>query len=122
MGGGRWHGPGTVLSYSILAQYFPKEIAGRANAALNVFHIGGAFVLQEVIGWIINRWPAHIGHYPAIAYKAALALMIVLQVIAIIWFAHLDQKLQTFVTKVIRRWVSNHRTIAVSRTTVSGEG
>jgi predicted MFS family arabinose efflux permease len=28
-------GAGTVLSYSILAQYYPKEIAGRANAALN---------------------------------------------------------------------------------------
>jgi MFS family permease len=100
-------GAGTVLSYTILAQYFPKEIAGRANAALNVFHIGGAFVLQEVIGWIINRWPAHGGHYPAIAYKAALALMIVLQVIAIGWFAQLDQKLQPFVARVIRRWGSN---------------
>jgi hypothetical protein len=114
-------GAGTVLSYSILAQYFPKEIAGRANAALNVFHIGGAFVLQEVIGWIINRWPAHGGHYPAIAYKTALGLMIVLQIIAIIWFAHFDQKLK-FVAKVIRRWVSNHRTIAVSRSTSLGEG
>jgi hypothetical protein len=48
--------------------------------------------------------------------------MIVLQVIAIIWFAHFDQKLQTFVPKVIRRWVSNHRTIAVSRSTLLGEG
>ena len=104
-------GAGTVLSYSILAQYFPKEIAGRANAALNVFHIGGAFVLQEVIGWIINRWPTHGGHYPAIAYKAALALMIVPQIVALIWFAHLDQKLRAFVSKVIRSpegWVSNH--------------
>src|SRR5215469_9927455 len=100
-------GAGTVLSYSILAQYFPKEIAGRANAALNVFHIGGAFVLQEVIGWIINRWPAHGGHYPAIAYKAALALLIVLQVIAIIWFARFDQKLQTFVARVMGRRGSN---------------
>ena len=100
-------GAATVLSYSILAQYFPKEIAGRANAALNIFHIGGAFVLQEVIGWIINRWPAHGGHYPAIAYKAALALMIVLQVIAIIWFAQFDQKLQSFVARVIGRWGSN---------------
>jgi MFS family permease len=102
-------GAGTVLSYSILAQYFPKEIAGRANAALNVFHIGGAFVLQDVIGWIINRWPTHGGHYPAIAYKAALALMIVLQILAIIWFAHFDQKLRAFVSKIIRRqegWVS----------------
>jgi hypothetical protein len=115
-------GAGTVLSYSILAQYFPKEIAGRANAALNVFHIGGAFVLQEVIGWLINRWPAHDGHYPAIAYKTALGLMIVLQIIAIIWFAHLDQKLRTFVAKGIRRWVANHRTIVVSRPTLLGEG
>src|SRR5690242_14565454 len=43
-------GAATVLSYSILNQYFPKEIAGQANAALNVFHIGGAFILQEAIG------------------------------------------------------------------------
>jgi predicted MFS family arabinose efflux permease len=115
-------GAGTVLSYSILAQYFPKEIAGRANAALNVFHIGGAFVLQEVIGWIINRWPAHGGHYPAIAYKVALALMIMLQIIAIIWFAHLDQKLRAFIPKVFRRRVSAHRIIPVSRATLISEG
>jgi MFS family permease len=115
-------GAATVLSYSILAQYFPKEIAGRANAALNVFHIGGAFILQEVIGWIINRWPAHDGHYPPIAYKAALGLMIVLQIIAIMWFGHFDQKLQTFVARIIRRWISNHRTIAVSRPTLLGDG
>jgi hypothetical protein len=117
-------GAGTVLSYSILAQYFPKEIAGRANAALNVFHIGGAFVLQEVIGWIINQWPVHGGHYPAMAYKAALGLIIVLQIVALIWFAHFDQKLLAFVSKVIRRsegWVSNHGTIAVSRSTSMGE-
>jgi MFS family permease len=115
-------GAGTVLSYSILAQYFPKEIAGRANAALNVFHIGGAFVLQEVIGWIINRWPAQGGHYPAIAYKTGLGLMIVLQIIAIIWFARVDQKLQAFVARIIRRWVSNHRMIAVSRSSSMGNG
>jgi hypothetical protein len=114
-------GAGTVLSYSILEKYFPKEIAGRANAALNVFHIGGAFVLQEVIGWIINRWPAHSGHYPAIAYKAALALLIVLQVIAIIWFVQFDRKLQTFVARVIGRWGSN-RIITVGSSRSMSEG
>jgi hypothetical protein len=36
-------GAGTVLSYAILAEYFPTELAGRTNAALNLFHIGGAF-------------------------------------------------------------------------------
>jgi sugar phosphate permease len=87
-------GAATVLSYSILAQFFPKESAGRANAALNVFHIGGAFLLQEIIGWIIDRWPAHAGHYPPIAYKSALALLIGGQLIALIWFGQFDQKLR----------------------------
>jgi sugar phosphate permease len=117
-------GAGTVLSYSILAQYFPKEIAGRANAALNVFHIGGAFVLQEVIGWIINRWPTHSGHYPAIAYKAALALMIGLQIIAIVCFVHFDPKLRASVSKIIRPpegWFSSHGMIAVRRSTLMGD-
>jgi MFS family permease len=113
-------GAGTVLSYSILSQYFSKEMAGRANAALNVFHIGGAFVLQEVIGWIINQWPAHNGHYPAIAYKAALGLMIVMQIIAVLWFAQFDHRLQTFVARVIGRWGSN-RIITVSSSRSVGE-
>lgn len=87
-------GAATVLSYSILAQYFPKQAAGRANAALNVFHIGGAFLLQDFIGWVIDRWPANGGHYPPIAYKSALALLIGLQLIALLWFGRRDQKLR----------------------------
>ena len=114
-------GAGTVLSYSILPQYFPTEIAGRANAALNLFHIGGAFVLQEAIGWLINRWPAHNGHYPAIAYKTALVILTVLQIIAIIWFAHFDLKLRTFVATIIQRPVLFHRILVSSRPTLIGE-
>ena len=95
-------GAGTVLSYSIIAEYFPKEIAGRANAALNVFHIGGAFLLQEVIGWVIDRWPTHGGHSPSIAYKSALALMVILQIIAVIWFVQLDQRLRAVALRYSR--------------------
>jgi MFS family permease len=105
-------GAATVLSYSILAQYFPKEITGRANAALNVFHIGGAFLLQEVIGWVIDRWPGHGGHYPPIAYKTALASVAVLQLIAILWFAHLDQKVRAMVPKlsgILKKQILHHR-------------
>ena len=87
-------GAATVLSYSILTDFYPKESAGRANAALNVFHIGGAFLLQEIIGWLIDRWPAHAGHYPPIAYKTALALIVGLQFAALIWFGQFDQKLR----------------------------
>ena len=50
-------GAATVLSYAILASYFPKEVSGRANAALNLLHVGGAFVLQSVSGLIIEQWP-----------------------------------------------------------------
>jgi MFS family permease len=76
----------TVLSYAILTEYFPKEIAGRANAALNVFHIGGAFVLQYATGLVIQQWTSQDGHYPAIAYQIAFGLNLVLQVAALVWF------------------------------------
>lgn len=102
-------GGATVLSYSILAEYFSKEIAAQANAALNVFHIGGAFLLQEVMGWVIDRWPDHAGHYPSLAYKTALALIVILQVIAILWFVRLDRWLVATILGTFRPF---HKEIA----------
>jgi hypothetical protein len=60
-------GSGPILSYAILAQYFPKEIAGRANGALNLFHFDAAFVIQYIIGVVVAQWPSQDRHYPAIA-------------------------------------------------------
>jgi len=80
-------GAGTVLSYAILAEYFPTELAGRANAALNLFHIGGAFVVQYMTGVVVQLWAPIDGHYPEIAYQAAFAVNAVLQVAAAVWFA-----------------------------------
>ena len=79
-------GAATVLSYAILAGYFSKDLAGRANAALNVFHIGGAFVLQDLMGVIIDLWPVQDGHHPMIAYQVALGTGLALQLVAWIWF------------------------------------
>jgi len=79
-------GAATVLSFTILAEYFPSEIAGQANAALNVLHIGGAFILQYAIGVIVDMWGSKGGHYPIISYQAALTIILCLQVIAWIWF------------------------------------
>jgi len=79
-------GAATVLSYAILADYFPDEIAGQANAALNIFHIGGAFVLQYAIGLIISAWGSKGGHYPSIAYQTALAVILCFQLAALVWF------------------------------------
>jgi MFS family permease len=79
-------GAAPVLSYAILAEYFPKELAGRANAALNVFHMGGAFVIQCVTGIVIQAWAKQQGLYPEIAYQVAFALNLTLQIVALAWF------------------------------------
>jgi MFS family permease len=79
-------GAATVLSYAILAEYFPSEIAGQANAALNVFHIGGAFVLQYAVGLIVGAWGGERGHYSAAAYRAAFTVILCLQLCALLWF------------------------------------
>jgi MFS family permease len=80
-------GSGTVLTSAILAEYFPKELTGRANAALNVFHMGGAFALQCLTGFVIQVWVKHEGHYPEVAYQTAFAINLVLQIIALVWFS-----------------------------------
>ncbi len=80
-------GSGTILSYAVLAEYFPKEIAGRANGALNLFHFGAAFVIQYIIGVVVAQWPSQDGHYPAIAYQVAFGLNLCLQTAALVWFA-----------------------------------
>ena len=79
-------GAATVLSFTILAEYFPSEIAGQANAALNILHIGGAFILQYAIGLIVDIWGSKDGHYPMIAYQAAFTIILCLHVIALSWF------------------------------------
>ena len=80
-------GAATVLSYAIIAEYFPVEIAARANGALNLLHFGCAFAVQYGIGLIINQWVPHDGHYPTVAYQVAFGLIVALQMVALMWFA-----------------------------------
>src|ERR1700716_2077005 len=79
-------GAATVLSFAILAEYFPKQLAGRANGALNLFHIAAAFVVQYATGIVLQHWTPQAGHYPEIAYQTAFALNLAFQVVAWIWF------------------------------------
>jgi predicted MFS family arabinose efflux permease len=80
-------GAATVLSYSIIADYFPIEIAARANGALNLLHFGLAFTAQYGIGLIVSHWSPQDGHYPVIAYQTAFGLCLALQAVALVWFA-----------------------------------
>lgn len=80
-----WSRNGPELA--ILGEYYPKEMSGRANAALNLLHVGGAFVLQSAAGSIIAMWPQTHGAYPAEAHQAAMGTMFLLQLTAFAWFA-----------------------------------
>ena len=103
-------GAATVLSFAILSEYFPKEMSGRANAALNLLHVGGAFVLQSATSLIIEQWPAADGIYPADAHQAAMAVGLLLQLAALAWFA-LSTRSQPLpaMQGVVRRVAANRR-------------
>ena len=76
----------TVLSFAIIAEYFPSELAARANGSLNVLHFGWAFVVQYGTGLILEQWTPQDGHYPAIAYQVAFAVSVAVQIVALAWF------------------------------------
>ncbi|MBW7970157.1 MFS transporter [Bradyrhizobium sp. BR 10289] len=79
-------GTATVVSFAVIADYFPPELAGRANGALNVFHFGWAFLAQYATGLILEQWSANNGHRPLQAYQVAFGLNVALQIAALAWF------------------------------------
>jgi len=80
-------GAATVLSYAMIADYFPKELAARANGALNLLHFSSAFAIQYGIGLVVGQWLPQDGHYPAMAYQVAFGLSASLPAVALLWFA-----------------------------------
>lgn len=80
-------GAATVLSFAMIAEYFPQELAARANGALNLAHFSSAFAVQYGIGLVVGQWSPEGGHYPAIAHQIALGLSAAFQAAALLWFA-----------------------------------
>ncbi|PPQ19437.1 MFS transporter [Bradyrhizobium sp. AC87j1] len=80
-------GTTTVVSFAVIADYFPPELAGRANGALNVLHFGWAFLAQSATGLILEQWPANDGHRSVQAYQVAFGLNVALQIATLVWFA-----------------------------------
>jgi len=100
-------GAASVLSYASLAEYFPKQVIGRANGALGFVDIGGAFVLQYATGLIIQQWPAPGRHYPVTAYQTAFTIDVVLQLLALGWFVlpSVRERVSAFVSDLLGRAV-----------------
>lgn len=80
-------GAATVVSFAVIADYFPPELAGRANGALNVLHFGWAFLAQYATGLILEQWSTEDGHRSILAYQVASGLNVAVQIAALVWFA-----------------------------------
>jgi MFS family permease len=112
-------GAATVLSFAMLAEHFPKEIAGQANAALNLLHVDGAFLLQSGIGLVIGQWTAADGHYPSAAYQTSFGIIIALQIVALLWFVRPDAQARRPTSELIYATTEFIRPIA-KRPTLDG--
>jgi predicted MFS family arabinose efflux permease len=80
-------GTATVVSFAAIVDYFPPELAGRANGALNLLHFGWAFLAQCGTGLILEQWSTEGGHRTILAYQVAFGVNVAVQIAALVWFA-----------------------------------
>lgn len=74
----------SVMGYSVLTQWFPAELAGRVNTAVNLLMFVVAFTLQPAIGWLLGMFPAGNG-YAAEGHRAAMLAVVALQAACVAW-------------------------------------
>lgn len=79
-------GTSGIVPYAGLSQRFPAALAGRVNTSLNVLSFSMTFIWQWGIGIIINQWPMLGDGFDPAGYRAAFAVMIVIQLAAAAWY------------------------------------
>ncbi len=72
-------GPAGVLTYAILTEAFPSEMAGRVNTTLTLLLFIVIFLFQWGIGLVVSFWPAHAGHHAAAGHRVAWGMLVLLQ-------------------------------------------
>jgi MFS family permease len=75
-----------ILTYAVLASYFPPQMIGRVNTTFTLVIFIGIFAAQIAIGAVLAHWPVVDGHYPAIAHQAVWLGLIVLQLAGAVWY------------------------------------
>jgi predicted MFS family arabinose efflux permease len=78
-------GTAVVLGYSILSRRVPREMAGRANTAINVVGFVGMFGGQWGIGLVLDHWPQTSAGYAPEAYPWALGMVWAVQLAGLAW-------------------------------------
>lgn len=76
------------VAYVAMGQLFPPEQTGRVSTAVNMLSLGGAFLVQAAIGWILDLWPRTAGGgWDPAGYSWALGLTAALQAVAAVVLA-----------------------------------
>ncbi|QCP50817.1 MFS transporter [Trinickia violacea] len=75
-----------ILSYSVMAEYFPARMIGRVNTTFTLVIFLAIFALQIAIGAVLGLWPMHDGHYPALAHRGVWAMLIAMQIAGAVWY------------------------------------
>lgn len=80
-------GAHNILTMAHARAIFPVSVIGRAVTTLNLCGVGGGAVVQAGLGALIGAFPrAMAGHYPPMAYAAALSLTLLLGASACLWY------------------------------------
>jgi predicted MFS family arabinose efflux permease len=75
-----------ILSYAVMAEYFPTHMIGRAHSTLTLVLFILIFGLQVGIGAMLSRWPPQGGHYPVAAHLSVWGVLIAMQIASAIWY------------------------------------
>ncbi len=78
-------GTSVVLGYSILSRRLPKEMAGRANTAVNQLGFIGMFCGQWLFGVVLDQWPQTPSGYAPEAYPWAIGLVWTVQLAGLLF-------------------------------------
>jgi MFS family permease len=93
-------GTSTTMNYAIVAQSVSPELAGRVSSSFNLVVFALAFVLQWLMGEILNLWPSSGQGHPVEAYQWSLGVMIALQVPGILlWLSFKPWELKIAATR-----------------------
>ncbi len=80
-------GQAVVLAFPWLSVHFGERLSGRANTAMNLLIFSSAFLVQYLVGRIIDLFPpTPSGGYAPEAYQIALGAFAALQIAALLWY------------------------------------
>ena len=76
-----------IMLLAHVRKIFSLEITGQAISAVNLFGIGGTFIVQWCLGLLIGGYTGDgAGHYPPQAYSLALSLTVIGCILTLAWY------------------------------------